>query len=160
MSKSRSRSLIVLAAFGAATAGVAWYSYNSRERDRWSREFDGQGFQNRDFPLVWITLYALIAWSGWRVWSAAPSRYRSAALRLWISQLAANAKWSKLLFGRPRIVGFLADSIALEATIWSYINSAWKVDRAAAGAFVPYAAWVAFTTALNAEIERQRLLRR
>jgi translocator protein len=150
----------MLAAFGTATAGVAWYSYNSRERDRWSREFDGQGFQSRDLPLVWITLYALIAWSGWRVWSAAPSRYRSAALRLWVSQLAANAKWSKLLFGRPRIVESLAGSIALETTIWSYINSAWKVDRAAAGAFVPYAAWVAFTTVLNAEIERQRLLRR
>ena len=100
---------------------------------------------------------ATIAWSGWRVWCAAPSRSRTKALELWISQLAANAKWSKLFFGQHRIDLALADSLALESAILSYINTAGKVDRAAAGAFVPYAAWVAFTTVLNAEIVRRNL---
>jgi tryptophan-rich sensory protein len=62
-------------------------------------------------------------------------------MKLWISQLAANARWSKLFF-------------VLEGTIVSYISAARKVDRAAADAFIPYAAGFAFATILNAEIAR------
>ena len=36
----------------------------------------------------------------------------------------------------------------------SYISAARKVDRAAADAFIPYAAWFAFATILNVEIAR------
>jgi tryptophan-rich sensory protein len=156
----RSRSWLALAGFGLATAGVAWYGsrYSSKgARDEWYRELDKPGFTPPDevFPIVWTTLYALIAWSGWRVWSAAPSRERNAALRLWLSQLAANAKWSKLFFGQHRVKAALMDSLALEASIISYIYAARKVDRAASNAFIPYAAWVAFATVLNAEIARR-----
>ncbi|MGB8581923.1 MAG: TspO/MBR family protein, partial [Candidatus Sulfotelmatobacter sp.] len=52
----------------------------------------------------------------------------------------------------PRLA--LADAIALEGMIFSYIKAARKVDRAAANAFIPYAAWVAFAAVLNAEILR------
>ncbi len=96
----------------------------------------------------------MIAWSGWRIWSAAPSGERTYALRLWLCQLATNAKWSKLFFGKHRPILALADVVALEGMIASYITAARKVDRAAANAFVPYAAWVAFATVLNAEITR------
>jgi tryptophan-rich sensory protein len=44
--------------------------------------------------------------------------------------------------------------IAHEGVIVSYMNAARKVDRAAANAFIPYAAWVPFATVLNAEIAR------
>jgi len=159
----QSRSLLVLAGFGLATAGAAWYGsrYSRGNRDPWYRNLDKPDFTPPDkaFPVVWTALYILIAWSGWRIWSAAPSRHRSAALQLWVSQLAANAKWSKLFFGEHRMVAALSDSVALQGTIWSYINSAWKVDRAAASAFIPYAAWTAFATVLNAEIARRNFLR-
>jgi benzodiazapine receptor len=164
MAKSSTRSLLMLAGFGALTAGAAGYgsSFSARgNRDSWYRRLDKPDFTPPDkvFPVVWTALYALIAWSGWRVWNAAPSRHRSAALRLWVSQLAANAKWSKLFFGEHRLVGSLADAIALETAIFSYINRAARVDRAAAAAFVPYAAWIAFATVLNAEIARRNLFR-
>jgi translocator protein len=93
------------------------------------------------FPVVWTTLYALIAWSGWRVWSAAPSAARSKALRLWMSQMAANAHWSKIFFGQRRPKLALADILALEGSILSYIVASRKVDRYASNAFIPYAAW-------------------
>lgn len=99
-------------------------------------------------------LYAMMAWSGWRIWSAAPSRERKHALRLWISQLATNAKWSKLFFGKHSPTLALTDAIALEGMIFAYIKAARKVDRAAANAFIPYAAWVAFAAVLNSEIAR------
>jgi benzodiazapine receptor len=160
MEGRQSRSLLALAGFGLATAGVAWYgSRYSRKgsRDSWYDALDKPSFTPPDkvFPVVWTTLYALIAWSGWRIWSAAPSRERNAALRLWISQLAENAQWSKLFFGQHRPTLALADVLALEGTIFSYITAAKKVDSAAATAFVPYAAWVAFATVLNAEIIRR-----
>jgi translocator protein len=163
MSTRQSRSLLALAGFGLVTAGAAWYGSRYRRkgnRDQWYRQLEKPSFTPPEevFPVVWTSLYALIAWSGWRVWCAAPSRHRSAALRLWISQLAANAKWSKLFFGQHRPIAALTDAIALEGTIFSYMNSAWKVDQAAAGAFIPYAAWIAFATVLNAEIARRNFL--
>ena len=48
-----------------------------------------------------------------------------------------------------------ADVITLETTILAYITTARKVDRAASGMFIPYAAWVAFAAYLNAEIARK-----
>ena len=159
MSNGNSRSLLALAGFGLATAGTAWYGARysrNGNRQSWYRHLEKPSFTPPDevFPIVWTSLYALMAWSGWRVWSAAPSRERKQALRRWMPQLAANVKWSKLFFGehRPRLA--LADVIALEGMIISYISAARKVDRAAAGAFIPYAAWVAFATILNAEIAR------
>lgn len=155
----RKSNLLALAGFGLATAGAAWYAARySRDGncDSWYRDLDKPSFTPPDeaFPMVWTALYALIAWSGYRIWSAEPSRSRNAALRLWLSQLAANAKWSHLFFGRRRPALALADVVALEGTILSYISAAHKIDRAAAYAFVPYAAWVAFATVLNAEIIR------
>ena len=159
MAKARSTSLLALAGFGLVTAGAAWYGARysrNGNRDRWYRELDKPSFTPPDevFPVVWTTLYGLIAWSGWRVWSAAPSRERDAALRLWISQLAANAQWSKLFFGDRRPMAAFADVLTLESSILSYIKAARRVDRAAGNAFIPYAAWVAFAAVLNAEILR------
>ena len=158
-SEKQSRSLLALAGFGLATAGAAWYgSRYSRggSRDAWYRHLKKPKFTPPDnvYPVVWTSLFAMIAWSGWRIWRAAPSRERKQALRLWLSQLSANAKWSKLFFGEHRPTLALADAIALEGLIFSYIKAARKVDRAAANAFIPYAAWVAFAAVLNAEIAR------
>jgi translocator protein len=160
MSKSKSASLIALAAFGAATAGAAWLGARrsrSASRDSWYRELDKPSFTPPDkaFPVVWTALYAMIALSGWRVWCAAPSRQRNRALQLWISQLATNAHWSKLFFELRHPLTALGDVVALERIILSYIATARKVDCAAAGLFIPYAAWVAFAGVLNAEIVRR-----
>ena len=159
MSNRKSGSILALAGFGLATAGAVWYgSRNARRESRatWYRRLDKPSFAppQEVYPIVWITLYAMMAWSGWRVWSAAPSRERNHALRLWISQLAVDAKWSKLFFGEHSPTLALADAIALEGMIFSYIKAARKVDRAAGNAFIPYAAWVAFAAVLNAEIAR------
>jgi tryptophan-rich sensory protein len=158
--KPKSRSLLALAGFGIVTAGAAFYGARysrNGSHDAWYQDLEKPSFTPpaEVLPVVWSALYAMIAWSGWRIWSAAPSRNRNAALRLWISQLAANARWSKLFFGKHRPKLALADILALEGTIASYISAAHKVDRAAAYAFLPYGAWIAFATALNAEIVRR-----
>jgi tryptophan-rich sensory protein len=96
-----------------------------------------------------------MAISGWRVWNTEDSPERSRALRLWATQLASNAEWTKLFFGKHRPLSALADSVALESMIVRYIATARKVDGAAAWCFAPYAAWVGFATALNADIARR-----
>jgi translocator protein len=93
----------------------------------------------------------MMAWSGWRVWSAPASVDCSRALRLWFSQLSPHAEWTKLLFGGHRPDLALADLVVLEAYVLGYMAAARKVGRAASQAFIPYAAWVAFAGLLNAE---------
>jgi len=93
MSNGKSRSLLALAGFGLATAGAAWYGSRysrSESRDTWYRHLDKPSFMPPDkvFPIVETSLYAMIAWSGWRIWNAAPSRERKHALRLWIRNSA------------------------------------------------------------------------
>ena len=60
-----------------ATAGAAWYgAHYSRKgnRDSWYGDLRKPSFTPPDevFPIVWTGLYALIAWSGWRVWCGSP----------------------------------------------------------------------------------------
>jgi len=155
------QSTLALLGFGAAVAGAAWYAsrYNPKDPDtrRWYRSLDKPSYNPPQyvFPIVWTSLYALIAYSGWRTWQAERSPERSQALRLWVSQLAANADWTKLFFGKRSPKRALADVLLLESLIIRYMVSANKVDRAAALSFVPYAAWVAFAAHLNAEIARR-----
>jgi benzodiazapine receptor len=160
-SQRRFGSLFALAGFGLATAGAAWfgsrYSPAKKKSRDWYQALDKPSFTPPDaaFPIVWTSLYALMAWSGWRVWSAPRSLDRSRALRLWFSQLSTNAHWSKLFFGKHRPDLALADVVMLEAFLLGYISAARNVDRAASQAFIPYAAWVAFAGLLNAEIVRR-----
>ena len=104
---------------------------------------------------MWTALYSLIAVSGWRVWEQKSSPERTRALRLWATQLATNAEWTRLFFGRHQPRQSLLDVIALETQILRYIATAKDVDLGAAACFLPYAAWVAFATVLNAEIARR-----
>jgi tryptophan-rich sensory protein len=87
-----------------------------REAREWYNELDKPGFTfpSAVFPIVWTSLYAMIAWSGWRVWSAPASMNRSLALRFWFSQLSTHAKWSKLFFGQHRPDLALTDLLMLE----------------------------------------------
>jgi tryptophan-rich sensory protein len=151
-------SLLALAGFGAATAAAAWYGsrYSPRDREtrRWYSRLEKPPLNPPDavFPVVWTSLYTLMAISAYRVWQSEPSPERTRALRLWAGQILANAKWTKLFFGKHRPDLALSDIIALESLIVSYIATARKVDTLASVAFIPYAAWVAFAAYLNREI--------
>lgn len=101
------------------------------------------------FAPVWSLLYIFIALAGWRIWCAD----NSAPLRpLWIAQLILNFLWSPTFFGQHLPGPALIVILALLATILLFIARAWNRDRIAAWLFVPYAAWVAFASLLNAAI--------
>lgn len=106
---------------------------------------------NRAFGPVWTILYVLIAVAGWRVYAAAGGE---AALIVWIVALALNFLWSPTFFGLRRPTVALAIVIGLLATIIVFIVVSWPIDLAAALLFLPYLAWVAFATILNAAVVR------
>jgi tryptophan-rich sensory protein len=101
------------------------------------------------FAPVWTILYVLIAIAGWGVWQRGRSGW---PMRLWWTQLALNFLWSPIFFVAHQVGAALVIILLLLAAILAFIATAWRLDRPAASMFFPYAAWVAFASALNASI--------
>jgi tryptophan-rich sensory protein len=142
--------------FAAAALGA---TSTARTVDTWYRTLRKPTWTppDRVFGPVWTVLYTLIGVSAWLVQRQARTRPERAAagwraLVAWLAQLALNAAWSAVFFGRRQLAGGLAVSAALWATIGVYLALAARVSRWAAVVLVPYWAWVAFATALNARI--------
>ena len=101
------------------------------------------------FGPVWTLLYIMIGIAGWRIWRM---DRRSWPMRLWFNQLALNFLWSPAFFVAHRIdLALIIILLLLGIIIW-FIIASWSRDRTAALLFVPYAAWVAFASVLNATI--------
>ncbi|MCB1476399.1 MAG: tryptophan-rich sensory protein [Rhodobiaceae bacterium] len=101
------------------------------------------------FAPVWTLLYVLIAIAGWRVWQIAPA---GTAMKLWIAQMILNFLWSPTFFAAHMTGAALIVILLLLAAIIGFIATARRTDKVAALLFVPYAAWVAFASVLNASI--------
>lgn len=103
------------------------------------------------FGPAWTTLYILMAVAFFRVLrldSGTPGR--RAAIAVFLAQLALNAAWSFAFFAAHSPLGGLVVILPLEALILLTIALFFRLDRIAAFCLVPYAAWVAFATYLNA----------
>lgn len=105
------------------------------------------------FPIVWTTLYVLMAVALWRLWQLhSPSADRHRAVRLYFVQLALNALWSPVFFGMEAIGAGFAIIILLLAAIVATIVAMARIDRIAAWLMAPYLVWVSYATVLNAAI--------
>lgn len=100
------------------------------------------------FPVVWTSLYILMALSAMRV----SGHGQSAAL--WSVQIALNTLWTPIFFGLHRmrsaliVMGFLW--LAVAATMISFFT----VDWIAGLMFVPYLVWVSIAAMLNYTVLR------
>lgn len=106
------------------------------------------------FAPVWSALYLMIAIAGWRAWRRGPGRRERLALTVYAVQLVLNLSWSLVFFGARLIGPALAVIVALLAAILVNAWLFWRIDRAAGALLLPYAAWVAFATVLNAALWR------
>jgi len=106
------------------------------------------------FAPVWSTLYLMIALAGWRAWRRSSGTQRRLALTAYGVQLGLNLSWSFVFFGAQRIGPALAVIVALLAAILVNARLFWRIDLAAGALLIPYAAWVAFATLLNAALWR------
>jgi tryptophan-rich sensory protein len=101
------------------------------------------------FAPVWTILYVMIAIAGWRAWRLNPVGPLSA---IWFIQMALNFAWSPVFFGAQLPLVALIIIAAMLVLIVSFVVVAWREDRLAAWLCVPYVAWVAFASLLNASI--------
>jgi translocator protein len=85
-------------------------------------------------------------------WLAHWEREAAMPMKLWWAQLALNFSWSPAFFAAHRIGIALLIVLLLLGTIGAFIALSWRQDRLTAWLFVPYAAWVAFASVLNAAI--------
>ena len=106
------------------------------------------------FGPVWTVLYPLMAVAGWTVWREGRSRI---AVLLFLLQLALNAAWPWLFFGRHRPDWAFFDIVALTIVLAATIVAFYRVRRRAALLLVPYLAWVVFAGALNFAVWRLNL---
>ncbi|OHV35321.1 MULTISPECIES: TspO/MBR family protein [Pseudofrankia] len=141
---------------GLATAGAAALGAVATSPDsNWYRTLDKPAWQPPPaaFPAVWTPLYALIAFAGARALDgAAQEQQRRRLRRVFAIDLALNAGWTPLFFRARRPRWALAEIAALDAANLALLACAWRADRPAAAALLPYVAWTGFATALNAAI--------
>jgi tryptophan-rich sensory protein len=101
------------------------------------------------FAPAWTILYVLIGIAGARTWLRDPA---SGAMWVWFLQLALNLFWSPLFFGQQNPLAGLMVIVPLFFAILTFIALTLRSDRPSALLFLPYAAWVAFATLLNASL--------
>jgi tryptophan-rich sensory protein len=126
-------------AIGWATRPDAWYAALAKP------PFNPP---NWVFAPVWSLLYIMIAVAGARTWL----RGIGGGFALWAAQLVLNFAWTPVFFGLHRPGLALVIIVALLAAILAFIVARWHADRISAVLFLPYAAWVAFASLLNASI--------
>jgi tryptophan-rich sensory protein len=105
------------------------------------------------FAPVWTTLYILMAFALWRVLRLRErSEERRWAITLFFVQLFLNAAWAWMFFGARNTALGLVNIAPQLFVVVAAVVVFWRVDRIAAMALMPLAAWVAFATLLNASI--------
>jgi translocator protein len=127
-------------AIGYVTAPGEWYAHLAKPA------FTPPGWI---FGPVWTALYIVIAVAGWRVWRG---HRGGRPMKLWWTQLVLNFLWAPIFFSAHQIGLALVIVLLLLGAILAFMITSWGRDRVAAGLFVPYAAWVAFASVLNASI--------
>ncbi|SFA84292.1 tryptophan-rich sensory protein [Cellulomonas marina] len=130
---------------GVSTQGAVDGWYADAQKVAWNPP-------NEVFGPVWSFLYVSMAVAAWLVWRRSGFADAKGAWTLYGAQLALNAAWTPVFFnGRLPWVA-LAIIVALAVLIAATIAAFRRHSTPAAWLLVPYLAWVAYATTLNAGI--------
>lgn len=137
----------LLACAAAAMSGVIF------QPGTWYRGLKRPSFTPPDwaFPVVWTTLYVLIAWAGARL-AVLPGA--GLALALWGAQIALNTLWTPVFFGAHRMGAGMAILAALWLVVAALIWNAFGLDWVAGLLLLPYLGWLGVAAALNWRVWR------
>ena len=155
----RARTLLATTAVVVATGAVGAASGDFDSR--WYRRLRKPPFQPPGvvFPLVWPVLYADIAVSSAAVLDAAGRRGARTARRSFAGALGVNlvlnTAWTPLTTRGRNVWLSAAEAGALTVSSWDLVRRAWSLDRPAAVALIPYAAWCTFATVLAGDLAAQ-----
>ncbi len=98
------------------------------------------------FPIVWTILFVLMGISAARIYLRDP---KSAALKIYIANLAVNFLWTVIFFNMRAFLLAFAWLVLLIAVVASMIVHFFRLDRTSALLQLPYAAWLIFAGYLN-----------
>ncbi|MEM8601656.1 MAG: TspO/MBR family protein [Bacteroidota bacterium] len=135
----------LVAATGAAFKPGAWYA--ALDKPAWTPP-------NWLFPVAWSVLYLLIAVAGWLVWREVGFSGARKAFMVYGLQLALNAAWSWLFFGRHDMGLAFLDIVGLWLAIAITMGLFWATKPLAGALLVPYLLWVTYAAALNLALWR------
>lgn len=136
----------VAVAIASGVGGLAAASSSSTYR---SLELPPYAPPSWVFGPVWTVLYVMIAVAGWLAWRSGGGR---PALVVWGVQLVLNLAWTPLFFAADLYAVALVEIVALLISVVATVVVFRRTSTTAAWLLVPYLAWVAFATALNAGI--------
>ena len=136
---------IVTASSGAFFSPGRWY--DSLAKPSWQPP----GYL---FGPVWAVLYAMIAVSGWLIWSKAGWAGAALPLTIYALNLILNAVWSGIFFGMRRMGLSAVEMVGLWSSIVALIALFWPIHQWAALLLIPYLLWVSFAFVLNITIWR------
>jgi len=105
------------------------------------------------FGPVWTVLYAMMGTAAWLVWKTG---WEKPAVRtgigLFAGQLALNAIWSPIFFGKRAFGLALADLSLLWSMIVATAVQFYQVRPLAGILMFPYLLWVSYAASLNAGV--------
>lgn len=156
---NRSRMGRNLAVIGAGVAACAAAGSLLTDPDgSWYQKLTKPSWQppKAAFPIVWTSLYAVIALSAARTVTDLEAQGRHAEAsgfkRELTSNLLLNAGWSGLFFRAHNLPAATAGAAALAASSAKLARRAGSVGSAPAVGLGVYAAWCAFATALSGKL--------
>lgn len=149
LSPMRSIFFWLLLCFAVAALGGRW---TAAAIPGWYAGLRRPGFAppNWVFGPAWTLLYTLMAVAAWRVAITAPSPARTAALALFLVQLALNLAWTPIFFRAHALGAALIEIVLLWIAIGATTLGFARLSPLAAWLMAPYWAWVSFATVLNA----------
>ncbi len=145
--------LTFLAACGAAAATGAMIQpgewYDALKKPFWTPP-------SWVFPVVWTTLYILMAWSAMRVavLEGVDGAAQMQALAFWALQIALNTLWTPVFFGLKRMKAGMAVMVCLWLSVAATTLAFLSVDVIAGLMFLPYLVWVSIAGTLNFTVIR------
>lgn len=142
------RRILIYLAFIAGVFAIGLAIGSVTRPDGWYAALVKPSFNppNWIFGPAWAVLYVVIGIVGARSYEL------GAGLPLWITQMVLNFAWTPAFFGLHRPTLALVIVLGMLVSILAFIVTRWHADRVSALLFLPYAAWVAFASVLNASI--------
>ena len=134
--------VITVAIFGGLATDTTSDWYRALERPSWQPP-------GAVFGPVWTGLYVLIAVSATLAYRDVTGGRRQLVFALFAANLALNLAWTWIFFQAHAPVPAGIEIVALLGTTVALMRLVWPANRAAALALAPYAAWLAFATALT-----------
>lgn len=132
--------------FAAALSGAVF------KPDAWFRALNKPNWQPPDwlFPVVWMILYGINTFAGWRVWDAAGFKGLGLlAMVIYGGGLLLNASWSAVFFGLKQMGWAIVSAALLWIAVAAQIAVFYQIDPLAGLILLPYLLWVTVATALS-----------